>query len=96
MVLPNQTFKNFEHIYRDVAGYDMSYDEFKEFYRKSWAEDYKNLCIDRSKKRFQGRYCICNESKKNVSRSHITDEGFLITWMLYSIKGREELENLHN
>ena len=27
----NQTLKDFEHIYRDVAGYDMNYDEFKEY-----------------------------------------------------------------
>ena len=41
----------------------MSYGEFKELCRKSWEEDYNYLCIDRSKKRDQGRYCICNESK---------------------------------
>ena len=36
----NQTLKDIEHIYRGVAGYDMSYDEFKELCRKSWEEDY--------------------------------------------------------
>ena len=70
IILFNQTLKDIEHIYRDVAGYDMNYDEFKEFCRKSWEEDYNYLCIDRSKKRDQGRYCICNESKKNVYRSN--------------------------
>ena len=64
IILFNQTLKDIEHIYRDVAGYDMSYDEFKELCRKSWEEDYNYLCIDRSKKRDQGKYCICNESKK--------------------------------
>ena len=63
-LLFNQTLKDIEHIYRDVAGYDMNYDEFKELCRKSWEEDYNYLCIDRSKKRDQGKYCICNESKK--------------------------------
>ena len=52
------------NIYRDVVGYDMNYDEFKELCGKSWIEDYSYLCIDRSKKRDQGRYCKCNESKK--------------------------------
>ena len=42
----------------------MRYDEFKEFCRKSREEDYNYLRIDRSKKRDQGRYCNCNESKK--------------------------------
>ena len=60
----NQTLKDIEHIYRDVAGYDMNYDEFKELCRKSWEEGYNYLCIDRSKKRDQGKFCICNESKK--------------------------------
>ena len=64
IILFNQTLKDIEHIYRDVAGYDMNYDEFKELCRKSWEEDYNYLCIDRSKKRDQGKYCICNESKK--------------------------------
>ena len=64
IILFNQTLKDIEHIYRDVAGYDMNYDEFKELCRKSWEEDYNCLCIDRSKKRDQGKYCICNESKK--------------------------------
>ena len=63
IILFNQTLKDIEHIYRDVAGYDMHYDEFKDLCRKSWEEDYNYLCIDRSKKREQGRYCICNESK---------------------------------
>ena len=34
IILFNQTLKDIEHIYRDVAGYDMTYDEFKEICRK--------------------------------------------------------------
>ena len=64
IILFNQTLKDIEHIYRDVAGYDMNYDEFKDLCREPWDEDYNYLYIDRSKKTDQGRYCICNESKK--------------------------------
>ena len=64
IILFNQTLKDIEHIYRDVAGFDMSYDEFKELCRKSCEEDYNYLCIDRSKKKDQGKYCICNENKR--------------------------------
>ena len=64
IILFNQTLKNIEHIYRDVAGFDMNYDEFKDLCRKSWEDDYNYLYIDRSKKRNQGKYCICNESKR--------------------------------
>ena len=52
-----------ESIYRDLGGYDMSYDEFRNIYRRSWEEEFNYLCTDRSKKKDQGRYCICNESK---------------------------------
>ena len=30
IILFQQTFKDVEHIYSDIAGFDMSYDEFKE------------------------------------------------------------------
>ena len=50
IILFNQTLKDIEHIYRDVAGLDVSFDEFKELCRKSWEGDYNYLYIDRSKK----------------------------------------------
>ena len=59
----NQTLNDIENTYRDVGGFAMSYDEFKEICRKSWEEDFNYLSFDRSKKKDQGRYCICNESK---------------------------------
>ena len=43
----------------------MSYDELKQLCRKSWEEDYIYLCIDISKNRNHGRYCICNENKNS-------------------------------
>ena len=64
IILFNQTLKDIELIYRDVAGYDMNYDEYKDLYRKSWEEDYNYLYIDRFKKRDRGKYCICNENKR--------------------------------
>ena len=48
IILFNQTLKDIEHIYRDVAGYDMNCDEFKYLCRKSWEEDYKYVYIDTS------------------------------------------------
>ena len=44
----------------------MSYNEIKELTRMSWEEDYIYVCIDRSKKRDQGRYCVCIESKNTL------------------------------
>ena len=47
IILFNQTLKDIEHIYRDVAGYDMNYDEFNELCRKSWEENYNYFYFDR-------------------------------------------------
>ena len=63
IILFNQTLKNIENVDRDVGGYDMNYAEYKDICRKSWEEDCNYLYFDRSKKRDQGRYCICKESK---------------------------------
>ena len=52
---------------RDVGGYDMNYDEFKQLCKKSWEKEYNSLCIDRSRKIDQRRYCFCNESKNTYN-----------------------------
>ena len=62
-MLFNYTLKVIENIYRDVGGYVMCYDHCKHLCRKSWEEASNYLCIDRSKKRDQGRCCICNQKK---------------------------------
>ena len=61
----NQTLKDIEHIYRDVAGCDMNYDEFKELYRKSWEEDYNYLYIDGSKKEIKEIIVFVMKAKKH-------------------------------
>ena len=38
IILFQQTLKDVEHIYRDIAGFDMSYDEFKSLCREAWKE----------------------------------------------------------
>ena len=45
-----RTFNHIENIYRDVGGYDKSYDEFKELCRRSWEDECVYLCFDRSEK----------------------------------------------
>ena len=47
----------------------MNSDEFKELCRKSWEEFYNYLYFDRSKKRDQRKYCICDESKKTYKKA---------------------------
>ena len=85
IILFNQTLKDIEHIYRDIAGYDMNYDESEELCRKSWEDDYNYLCIDRSKKRDQGKYCICKESKRSYIEATPETKPFKKTYKYMSI-----------
>ena len=45
----------------------MTSDEFEQLCGKSWEEEYKYFCIDRSKKRDQGKYCVFNQSKNTYT-----------------------------
>ena len=51
ILLVNQSLKGIENIYRDVAGYDMSNDVFKQLCRESCEKKRNYLHIDRSEKR---------------------------------------------
>ena len=62
IILFQQTMKDVEHIYRDIAGFDMSYDEFKELCREAWRERYNYLLINRLEDKNGEKYMICNES----------------------------------
>ena len=66
IILFNQTLKHIEHIYRDAAGYDMEYDEFKDLCRKSWEEDYNYLYIDRSKREIKENIVFVMKAKKHI------------------------------
>ena len=61
LILFKQTLKDVEHLYRDIAGFDMSYDEFKKLCKESWTDEYNYLKINRLNKK-NDRYSVCNES----------------------------------
>ena len=65
----NQILKDIENIYRDVGGYDMSYDEVKELCRKSWEEDYDYLCIDRSKRKIRDDFVFVMKAKTLIKNA---------------------------
>ena len=46
IILFNQTLKHTKNIYRDVGGYDMSYDQTKKLCRKIWEEEFVFVLID--------------------------------------------------
>ena len=62
ILLFQQTVEDVEHIYREIAGFDMSYEEFKELCRNSWKENYNFLLIDMLEDGHGQNYKICNES----------------------------------
>ena len=45
IILFRQTLKDLRHIYANIAGLDMSYNEFKQLFRESWKEKYIYLEI---------------------------------------------------
>ena len=47
IILFQQTLKDVEHIFRDIAGFDMSYHEIKKVSREAWEEKYNYLLINR-------------------------------------------------
>ena len=62
IILFQQTLKDVEHIYRDIAGFDMSNDEFKSLCREAWRDNYNYLLINRLEDKNGKKYMICNES----------------------------------
>ena len=63
-ILFNQTLKDIEHIYRDVAGYDMNYDVFKELCRKSFDEDYNYFVLIDLKREIKEDIVFVMKAKK--------------------------------
>ena len=62
IILFQQTLKDVEHIYRDIAGFDMYNDEFKSLCREAWRDPYNYLLINRLEDKNGSKYMICNES----------------------------------
>ena len=63
LILFKQTLRDVQSMYYDIGAYDMKYDEFKKMCHKAWNEVYNYLCIDMTKNKNEGKYCIFNESK---------------------------------
>ena len=57
-----RTAKIIQDSLNDKVGFDMSYEEFEQLFKKAWKEIYTYIEIFRLDD--EERYCICNESKK--------------------------------
>ena len=65
IILFQQTKEDVEHIHRDIAGFDMFYEEFKSLCKEAWNEKFDYLLLNRLEDKNGSRYRICNESNPN-------------------------------
>ena len=65
IILFKQTLRDIILIFPDKAGLDMNLEEWKQFCRKAWENDFDYFQIDRFAKIGEGRYTIrnCNKNK---------------------------------
>ena len=63
LILFKQTLRDVESMCKDIGGYDIYSDEFKEMCCQSWSEKFIYLGIDITKNKKHSLYCIFNESK---------------------------------
>ena len=54
----------------------MMYNEFKEMCHKAWGERFNYLCIDMTKTKNEGKYCIFNETKTTYIDCFCETEAF--------------------
>ena len=76
ILLFKQRLRNVERIYRDIGGYDMKNDEFKETCRKAWNEKFNYLCTDVARNEKEDKYRIFNESKNTYFECIPQSEAF--------------------
>ena len=83
IILFQQSLKDIEHIYRDIAGFDMSYDEFKELCREAWKEKYNYLLLNRLEDENGSKYQMCNESNPNYKIFNPQTNPFMVACLTY-------------
>ena len=66
IILFKQTRNGVQHIFDDIAGLDMNYDEWKWLCGKAWEDDFNYLQIDRMKKNSEWRYTIRNANSNSI------------------------------
>ena len=66
-ILFKQTLGDVEKIQKDNAVSDMRYDEFKDLFGDAWKdEEYKYLCFQRLKTKFEAINCIYIENRHEI------------------------------
>ena len=68
IILFKQTLRDIILLFHDIAGLDMNLEEWKQFCRKAWENDYDYLQIARFAKIGNGRY-----TKRNCNKTTYTE-----------------------
>ena len=63
VVLLKQTLKDVENLYCDIAGFDMSFDEWKIICKDAWCDEYNYLKINNLNKKMTAIVCAMNPVK---------------------------------
>ena len=94
-ILFQPTLRDIILLFHDIAGLDMTLEEWKQFCRKAWENDYDYLQIDRFAKKGEGRYTITNCNKKTFIEATPETEPFYFFYinMIYSTKNKDELKD---
>ena len=65
LVLLKQTIRDVESMFQDIGGYDMKYNEFREYCRKACSEKFNYLCFDMTKNKVNIAFSM--EAKTHIS-----------------------------
>ena len=76
VIIFKQTLKDVEHLYRDVAGFDMSRKEFKNFCREAWKDDFHYLKIDEA---IKATVIMFKQTLEDVEHVYIDLAGFNVS-----------------
>ena len=79
ILLFKQTLRDVESMYKDIGGYDMRCDEFKEVCRKIWGEKFNYLCFDMIENKDERKYRILSENKNTYIECIPEIEAFPLT-----------------
>ena len=66
-ILFRQISKDLESTFRDIVGFDLSFDEYKDFCREAWKDGgFNYLSFDRSKEKSDREKCFFTKLEKHI------------------------------
>ena len=66
IILFKQTLREVESMYKDIGGYDMSYDEIKQMCKEAWSEKFNHLCFDMTQNKMKVNIVFSMRTKTHM------------------------------